>query len=432
MRISHFFIDRPIFAAVISIVFVIVGAVSLSRLPVAQYPDIAPPVVNVTGQYPGASAEVVANTVVAPLEQQINGVERMLFISSNSTGDGRFSISVTFDLGTNLDVAQVQVQNRVAVAQPRLPADVRNIGVTVAKASPDLMMVVHLLSPDQSRDTLFISNYASVNVVDVLSRIEGVGSITVFGSRDYSMRVWLDPDRLQSLALTSNDVVTALQRQNVQVAAGILNQPPLEQPGAFQISVQTQGRLADPDQFGQIVVKQSGDAVVRIKDIGRVELAALDYGVNSYLDKNPATGLGIFQLPGSNAIATAEKIKATMVELSKTFPAGLKYDIIYNPTDFIQQSVDAVVETILEAVVLVVLVVIVFLQTWRAAIIPIVAIPVSLIGTFFLLAAFGFSLNNLSLFGLVLAIGIVVDDAIVVVENVERNMAQGMSPREAS
>ena len=432
MRISHFFIDRPIFAGVISIVFVIIGAVALGRLPIAQYPDIAPPVVNVTGQYPGASAEVVASTVVAPLQQQINGVEHMLYISSNSTVDGRFSISVTFDLGTNLDTAQVQVQNRVAIAQPRLPADVRNIGVTVAKASPDLMMVVHLLSPDQSRDTLFISNYASVNVVDVLSRIEGVGSITVFGSRDYSMRVWLDPDRLQSLALTANDVVQALQRQNVQVAAGILNQPPLAQPGAFQVSVQTQGRLADPDQFSQIVVKQSGSAVVRLKDVARVELAALDYGLNSYLDKVPATGLGVFQLPGSNAIATAEKIKQTMAELSKSFPAGLEYAIIYNPTEFIQQSVDAVVHTILEAVVLVVLVVILFLQTWRAAIIPIVAIPVSLIGTFFLLAAFGFSLNNLSLFGLVLAIGIVVDDAIVVVENVERNMANGMSPREAA
>ena len=432
MRISHFFIDRPIFAGVISIVFVIIGAVALGRLPIAQYPDIAPPVVNVTGQYPGASAEVVASTVVAPLEQQINGVEHMLYISSNSTVDGRFSISVTFDLGTNLDTAQVQVQNRVAIAQPRLPADVRNIGVTVVKASPDLMMVVHLLSPDQSRDTLFISNYASVNVVDVLSRIEGVGSITVFGSRDYSMRVWLDPDRLQSLALTANDVVQALQRQNVQVAAGILNQPPLAQPGAFQVSVQTQGRLADPDQFSQIVVKQSGSAVVRLKDVARVELAALDYGLNSYLDKVPATGLGVFQLPGSNAIATAEKIKQTMAELSKSFPAGVEYAIIYNPTEFIQQSVDAVVHTILEAVVLVVLVVILFLQTWRAAIIPIVAIPVSLIGTFFLLAAFGFSLNNLSLFGLVLAIGIVVDDAIVVVENVERNMANGMSPREAA
>jgi len=432
MRISHFFIDRPIFAAVVSIVFMILGAVSVSRLPIAQYPDIAPPVVNVTGQYPGASAEVVAATVATPLEQQINGVEHMLFISSNSTNDGRFSISVTFDIGTNLDIAQVQVQNRVAIAQPRLPADVRNIGVTVAKASPDLMMVVHLLSPDNSRDTLFISNYANVNVVDTLSRIQGIGSVTVFGGRDYSMRVWLDPDRLQSLAMTANDVVTALQGQNVQVAAGILNQPPMKDPGAFQITVQTLGRLADPLQFGEIIVKRSGDAIVRLKDVARVELAGLDYGVNSYLDKTAAVGLGIFQLPGSNAIDTAQKIKDAMEEISKNFPPGVKYDIIYNPTDYIQQSVNAVVETILEAIVLVVLVVILFLQTWRAAIIPIVAIPVSLIGTFFIMAMFGFSLNNLSLFGLVLAIGIVVDDAIVVVENVERNIANGLTPREAS
>ncbi len=432
MRMSRFFIDRPIFAAVISIVIVIFGAVSLGRLPIAQYPEIAPPVINVTGQYPGASAEIVASTVVAPLEQQINGVERMLYISSNSTGDGRFSISVTFDLGTNLDTAQVQVQNRVTTAQPRLPADVRNIGVTVAKASPDLMMVVHMFSPDKSRDTLFISNYANINVVDVLSRIEGVGSITVFGGRDYSMRVWLDPDRLQSLALTANDVVTALQRQNVQVAAGVLNQPPVAAPGAFQIAVQTQGRLADPNEFGDIVIKQNTTSVVRIKDVARVELAALDYGINSYLDKNPAVGLGVFQLPGSNAIAAAEKIKTTMAGLSKGFPPGVQYAIVYNPTDFIQQSVDAVVKTIFEAVALVVLVVVIFLQTWRAAIIPIVAIPVSLIGTFFLMSLFGFSLNNLSLFGLVLAIGIVVDDAIVVVENVERNMAKGLSPRDAS
>jgi len=432
MRISHFFIDRPIFAAVVSIVIMILGAVSVTRLPIAQYPDIAPPVVNVTGQYPGASAEVVAATVATPLEQQINGVERMLFISSNSTNDGRFSISVTFDIGTNLDIAQVQVQNRVAIAQPRLPADVRNIGVTVAKASPDLMMVVHLLSPDNSRDTLFISNYANVNLVDTLSRIQGIGSITVFGGRDYSMRVWLDPDRLQSLAMTAGDVVTALQGQNVQVAAGILNQPPMKDPGAFQITVQTLGRLADPKQFGEIIVKRSGDAVVRLKDVARTELAGLDYGVNSYLDKTAAVGLGVFQLPGSNAIDTAQKIKDTMEEISKNFPPGIKYDIIYNPTDYIQQSVNAVVETILEAIVLVVLVVVLFLQTWRAAIIPIVAIPVSLVGTFFIMAMFGFSLNNLSLFGLVLAIGIVVDDAIVVVENVERNIANGLSPREAS
>jgi hydrophobe/amphiphile efflux-1 (HAE1) family protein len=432
MRISHFFIDRPIFAAVVSIVFVILGAVSFGRLPIAQYPEIAPPVINVTGQYPGASAEVVASTVVAPLEQQINGVENMLYISSNSTGDGRFSISVTFDLGTNLDIAQVQVQNRVAIAQPRLPADVRNIGVTVAKASPDLMMVVHLYSPDKSRDTLFISNYANVQVTDVVSRVDGVGSITVFGSRDYSMRVWLDPDRLQSLGLTSGDVVTALQAQNVQVASGVLNQPPVDQQGAFQIAVQTLGRLADPAEFGNIVVKQSESAVVRLKDVAKVDLAAQDYNTNSYLDRDPAIGIGIFQRPGSNALAAAKSVQETMDQLAKSFPSGLKYTVVYNPTQFIQQSVNAVTETIGEAVILVVLVVILFLQTWRAAVIPLVAIPISLVGTFLVMAMFGFSLNNLSLFGLVLAIGIVVDDAIVVVENVERNIAAGLSPRDAA
>jgi hydrophobe/amphiphile efflux-1 (HAE1) family protein len=432
MRLSHFFIDRPIFAAVVSIVFVIVGAVALGRLPIAQYPEIAPPVVRVSGQYPGASADVVAATVVAPLEQEINGVENMLYITSNSTGDGRFQIDVTFDLGTNLDIAQVQTQNRVQIAQPRLPADVRNIGVTVNKSSPDLMMVVHLYSPDKSRDTLFISNYARVQVVDLLSRIYGVGSVTVFGARDYSMRVWLDPDRLQSLGLTTGDVITAVQGQNVQVASGVLNQPPVAEPRAFQVAVRTLGRLADPNEFANIVVKQSASAVVRLKDVARVELAAVDYSTNSYLDRDPAIGLGIFQLPGSNALATAETVKARMDELSKSFPEGLKYTVIYNPTEFVQQSVEAVIHTIAEATALVVLVVILFLQTWRAAIIPIVAIPVSLIGTFFFMAMFGFSLNNLSLFGLVLAIGIVVDDAIVVVENVERNIAAGFSPRDAA
>lgn len=432
MRISHFFIDRPIFASVVSIVLVIVGMVSVGRLPIAQYPEIAPPVVNISGQYPGASAEVIAATVVTPLEQQINGVERMLYIASNSTNDGRFTISVTFDLGTNLDTAQVQVQNRVATATPRLPSDVRNIGITVAKASPDLMMVVHMLSPDKSRDTLFISNYANINVVDVLSRIRGVGSITVFGGRDYSMRVWLDPDRMQSLGITSSDVTAALQRQNVQVAAGVLNQPPADTQNAFQVSVQTLGRLADPDQFGDVVVKDTPEAVVRLRDVAKVELAALDYGVNSFLDRNPAVGLGIFQLPGSNAIEAAAQIKSSMEELSKSFPPGVEYAIVYNPTDYIQESVNAVVMTIFEAVILVVIVVVLFLQTWRAAIIPILAIPVSLIGTFFLMGLFGFSLNNLTLFGLVLAIGIVVDDAIVVVENVERNIAEGLSPHEAS
>jgi hydrophobe/amphiphile efflux-1 (HAE1) family protein len=432
MRLSHFFIDRPIFAAVVSIVFVIVGAVSVSRLPVAQYPEVAPPVIRVTGQYPGASADVVAATVVAPLEQQINGVENMIYLTSNATGDGRFQIEVTFDLGTNLDIAQVQVQNRVAIAQPRIPIDVRNIGVTTTKSSPDLMMVVHLYSPDRSRDALFISNYATVEVTDQLNRIYGVGSVVVFGARDYAMRVWLDPDRLQSLGLTTSDVVTALQGQNVQVASGVLNQPPIAEPRAFQVAVRTLGRLADPNEFANIVVKQSATSVVRLKDVSRIELAAVDYTTNSYRDLDPAVALVIYQLPGSNALATADKIKSTMEELSKTFPDGLKYTIIYNPTEFIQQSIDAVVETIGEAIILVVLVVILFLQTWRAAIIPIVAIPVSLIGTFFFMTVFGFSLNNLSLFGLVLAIGIVVDDAIVVVENVERNIAAGLSPREAA
>src|SRR3989440_2433870 len=432
MRISHFFIAGPFLAWVVSIVFVIWGAVAFFRLPVAQSPEIAPPTINVTGQYPGASADVVASTVAAPIEEQINGVENMLYVSSNSTADGRFAIAVTFDLGTNLDIAQVQVQNRVAIAQPRLPVEVRNIGVTVVKASPDLMMVVHLYSPDKSRDTLFISNFATLEVKDPLTRIDGVGSITAFGSRDYSMRIWLDPDRLQSLGMTATDVTLALQGQNVQVASGVVNQPPVEQPGAFQIAVKTLGRLAEPAEFGNIIVKQTPNAVVRLRDVAKVELAALDYGTNSYLDLDPAVALAIFQRPGSNALTTANTIRATMEQLAPRFPVGVKYTIVYDPTRFIQQSVNAVQETILEAIVLVVLVVILFLQTWRAAIIPLVAIPVSLIGTFFFMAMFGFTLNNLTLFGLVLAVGIVVDDAIVVVENVERNIERGLSPHDAA
>jgi hydrophobe/amphiphile efflux-1 (HAE1) family protein len=432
MRISHFFIDRPIFASVVSIVFVILGAVAFVRLPIAQYPEIAPPIINVTGQYPGASAEVVASTVVAPIEEQINGVENMLYVSSNATADGRFSIAVTFDLGTNLDIAQVQVQNRVGIAQPRLPAEVRTIGVTVTKSSPDLMMVVHLYSPDKSRDILFMSNFATLEIKDPLTRVDGVGSITAFGSRDYSMRIWLDPERLQSLGLTASDVTLALQGQNVQVASGVLNQPPVATPGAFQIAVKTLGRLANPDEFGNIVVKQTATAVVRLRDVARIELAALDYSSNSYLDTGDAVALAVFQRPGSNALATAQAIRGTMEKLSTRFPPGVKYTIVYDPTQFIQQSVDAVEETIIEAIVLVVIVIMIFLQTWRAAIIPLVAIPVSLVGTFFFMALFGFTLNNLSLFGLVLAVGIVVDDAIVVVENVERNIAAGLSPRDAA
>jgi hydrophobe/amphiphile efflux-1 (HAE1) family protein len=432
MRISHFFIDRPIFAAVVSIVLVILGGVSFIRLPIAQYPDIAPPTINVSGQYPGAGSQVVASTVVSPIEDQINGVEGLLYISSNATSDGRFSIAVTFDLGTNLDTAQVQVQNRVAIAQPRLPADVRNIGVTVTKSSPDLMMVVHLFSPDKSRDELFISNFASLEIKDALTRVDGVGSITVFGSRDYAMRIWLDPDRLQTLGLTAQDVVVALQGQNVQVASGVLNQPPVANPRAFQVTVQTQGRLADPQEFGNITVKTTANAVVRLKDVARVELAGQDYGSNSYLDRDPAVALAIFQRPGSNALATATAVRTTMAQLAPRFPTGLTHAIVYDPTQFIQQSVNEVVKTIGEAALLVVLVIVVFLQTWRAAVIPIIAIPVSLIGTFFFMSLFGFSINNLSLFGMVLAVGIVVDDAIVVVENVERNIATGMTPHDAA
>ncbi|MDP2411591.1 MAG: multidrug efflux RND transporter permease subunit [Pseudolabrys sp.] len=432
MRISHFFIDRPIFASVVAIIIIILGAVSFTRLPVAQYPEIAPPVINVVGQYPGASAEAVAATVVAPIEQQINGVEGMLYISSNSTSDGRFSIAVTFDLGTNLDTAQVQVQNRVSIASPRLPAQVQQIGVTVTKSSPDILMLVNLFSPDGSRDPLFISNYANIQIKDALTRVDGVGSITVFGSRDYAMQVWLDPDRMQSLNLTATDVTLALQQQNLQVASGVLNQPPVPNQLAFQVAVRTLGRLSEPEEFGNIVVKQSGNAVVRVRDVAKIELIAQDYSSNSYLDGKPSVALAVFQRPGSNALTTGEGIKRAVEAMARDFPPGLTHGIYYNPTEFIQQSVNAVITTIFEAVLLVVLVIVLFLQTWRAAVIPLLAIPISLIGTFFAMTLFGFSLNNLSLFGMVLAIGIVVDDAIVVVENVERNIEAGMKPRDAA
>jgi hydrophobe/amphiphile efflux-1 (HAE1) family protein len=402
-------------------------------LPVAQYPEIAPPTIVVTANYPGASAEVVSNTVATPLEQEINGVEDMLYMTSQATGDGVLSITVTFALGTNLDTAQVLVQNRVAVAEPRLPEEVRRLGLTVRKNSPDLLMVIHLSSPDETRDQLYISNYATLQVKDVLARLGGVGDVRVFGARDYAMRVWLDPQRTAARNLTGSEVVAALQAQNVQVASGQLNQPPVPEPGAFQLNIETLGRLVDVRQFSNIVVKTDPDGrVTRVRDIARVELGAQDYSANGYLNERRAVPILIFQRPGSNALATADGILATMADLSKDFPSGLRYDIVYNPTNFIAESVDEVEKTIGEAVILVVLVVILFLQTWRASIIPIVAIPVSLVGTFAVLAAFGFSINNLSLFGMVLAIGIVVDDAIVVVENVERNLRRGMTPREAA
>jgi hydrophobe/amphiphile efflux-1 (HAE1) family protein len=432
MKISHFFIDRPIFASVLSIIFIVLGGVAYSRLPVAQYPEIAPPIINIVGQYPGASAETVAETVVAPIEQQVNGVEGMIYLSSNSTADGRFSISVTFEIGTNLDIAQVQVQNRVSTATPRLPIQVQQIGVSVAKSSPDILMVVNLFSPDKMRDAIFMTNYANLQIKDVLTRIDGVGSITIFGARDYAMQIWLDPDRLQSLNLTAVDVTNALQGQNIQVASGVLNQPPVGKQLPFQVAVRTLGRLSDPAEFSNIVIKQTATAVVRIKDVARVELTGQDYSSISYLNRDQSVAIAVFQRPGSNALTTGEGIRNTMTDLAKTFPDGMKYTIIYDPTQFISESVNAVIETIFEAMILVVLVVILFLQTWRAAVIPILAIPISLIGTFALMSAFGFTLNNLSLFGLVLAIGIVVDDAIVVVENVERNIAEGLNPRDAS
>ncbi|MBI1776098.1 MAG: multidrug efflux RND transporter permease subunit [Proteobacteria bacterium] len=433
MRLSHFFIDRPIFATVLSVFITLVGGYAYFTLPVAQYPEIAPPTIVVNAAYPGASAEVVSDTVATPLEQEINGVENMLYMVSQATGDGNLALTIAFALGTDLDIAQVLVQNRVAIAQPRLPEEVSRIGVTVRKNSPDLMMVIHLSSPDGSRDQLYVSNYATLQIKDVLARLEGVGDVRVFGARDYAMRVWLDPEKIAARRLTASDVVAALRQQNVQVASGQLGQPPVPKPGAFQLNIETLGRLSDPRQFANIIVKTDSDGrVTRVQDLGRVELGAQDYSANGYLDARPAVPLLLFQRPGSNALATADRLIATMQELSRSFPAGLRYDIVYNPTEFIAESVREVFKTIFEAVGLVVIVVLVFLQTWRASIIPIVAIPISLIGTFGVLAAFGFSLNNLSLFGLVLAIGIVVDDAIVVVENVERNLRQGMSPRDAA
>ena len=433
MRFSHFFIDRPIFASVLSIILTLVGAISFRALPISEFPEIAPPTVQVTATYAGAAADVVAETVASPIEQEINGVDDMIYMVSQSTGDGISQIDVVFKPGTNIDQAQVLVQNRVSIAVPRLPEEVQRIGVTVKKKSPDLMMVIHLISPNDTLDQAYISNYATINIKDVLTRVDGVGDTIVFGARDYSMRVWLDPAKVQSRGLTASDMIAALRAANMQVAAGAINQPPATSPGGFEVAVQTLGRLSSPEQFSDIIVASDPDGrVTRVRDIARVELGAYTYTTNAYLDGKVATAIGIFQRPGSNALATAASVIRTMDELAKSFPTGLGYRVAYNTTEFVQQSVDEVIRTLLEAVALVVLVIILFLQTWRAAIIPVVAIPVSLIGTLFVLEAFGFSLNNLTLFGLVLAIGIVVDDAIVVVENVERYLRQGMSSRDAA
>ena len=433
MRLSHFFIDRPIFATVLSLLLIIAGAIVQRSLPISEYPEIAPPTVNIRAVYPGASAQVLAETVATPIEQEVNGVDDMLYVVSQSVGDGTLSIDVVFKPGTNVDTAQVLVQNRVAVAEPRLPEDVRRLGVTVRKASPDLMMVVHMISPDGSRDQQYISNYATLYIKDMLARLDGVGDVRIFGARDYSMRMWLDPGKVAARGLTAEEVVAALRAANLQVAAGAINQPPAQSEGAFQVSVQTLGRLASEEQFGDIVVRADPDgSYVRIRDIARVELGSQDYTINAYLDQKVATAIIIFQRPGSNALATAGAVKHAMEEAKRDFPPGMDYSVVYNPTEFIQQSIDEVVRTLYEAIGLVVIVVILFLQTWRAAIIPVVAIPISLIGSFLLMSAIGITFNTLSLFGLVLAIGIVVDDAIVVVENVERFLRQGMTPKEAA
>jgi HAE1 family hydrophobic/amphiphilic exporter-1 len=433
MKLGHYFIDRPRFAVVISIVIVIIGLLAYRGLPVTQYPEIAPPTIQVRASYPGAPPDVIAKTVATPLEQEINGVDNMLYMSSQSTSDGQMQLTVTFQSGTDLDVAQVLVQNRIASAEPRLPEEVRRLGVLAQKSSPDLMLVIHLYSPDNSYDKLYISNFAQLQVRDVLSRIDGVGNIVVFGAREYSMRIWVNPDKLTTYGLTADDVVQALRSQNVQIAGGTLGQPPISAQTAFQFIVTSQGRFLTADEFRNVIVKSGTDGrLIKVGDVARVELGAKDYLTNSYLNGKPAVAVVIFQRPGTNAVATAEKIKATMSNLQKTFPAGIDYKIVYNPTDFISQSINAVYTTIFEAIGLVVLVILIFLKSWRAALIPVIAIPVSLIGTFAVMSAFGFSLNNLTLFGLVLAIGIVVDDAIVVVENIERSLEKGLPPREAA
>ncbi len=432
MNISHFFIARPIFAAVLSIVITIVGAVALITLPVAQYPEITPPTVQVAAGYAGANAQTVAETIGAPIEQQVNGVENMLYMSSQSNSDGSYVLNITFKLGTNLDTAQVLTQNRVNLALPLLPEDVRRTGVSVKKQSSSMMMVVNLISPDGRFDALYLGNYAILQLKDALARVNGVGDISIFGY-EYSMRIWLDPEKLAARGLAAEDVVNSIREQNVQVAAGTIGAPPVPDGTAFQYTVNTQGRLTTAQEFEEIVVKQgSFGQIVRLGDVGRAELGARDYSIESTLDGHPTVGLAIYQQPGGNALETAKSIRKVMEEMKARFPDGLEYRIDYDTTGFVQESVNSVIHTLFEAIALVILVVLVFLQSWRATIIPLIAVPVSLIGTFAAMAAFGFSLNNISLFGIVLAIGIVVDDAIVVVENVERNLGLGMGPVEAA
>jgi len=432
-NIAQFFVNRPIMAAVLSLLFVITGSIAVFQLPISEYPEVVPPTVVVHASYPGANPKVIAETVATPLEEQINGAEGMLYTSSQATSDGALTLTVTFALGTDLQTAQVDVQNRVAQALPKLPEEVQRLGVTTQKSSPDLTMVVHLTSPDQRYDMLYLSNYARLHVKDVLGRLDGVGDVQIFGAGEYSMRVWLDPQKLASRGLTTGDVINAIQEQNVQVAAGALNAPPGPSNSAFQLNINTRGRLVSEEDFRNIIVRTNADGgVTHLNDVARVDLGSNNYALRSLLDNKPAVALPIFARPGSNAIQISNEVRATMAQLKKDFPQGVDYSIVYDPTVFVRGSIEAVAHTLLEAILLVVLVVILFLQTWRASIIPLVAVPVSLIGTFAVMYLAGFSLNALSLFGLVLAIGIVVDDAIVVVENVERHIELGQSPKEAT
>ncbi|WP_369925755.1 efflux RND transporter permease subunit [Xanthomonas sp. NCPPB 2632] len=433
MKLAQYFVNRPILAGVLSVLFLIAGGIAVFRLPISEYPEVVPPTVVVKASYPGANPKVIAETVATPLEEQINGVEGMLYTSSQATSDGQMTLTVTFALGTDLDNAQVQTQNRVAQALPRLPEEVQRLGVTTTKSSPDLTMVVHLTSPDHRYDMLYLSNYARTRIKDQLARLDGVGDVQLFGAGEYSMRVWMNPEKLAIRNLTTGDVIKAVREQNIEVAAGSLNAPPGPNSNAFQVNINTRGRLVTEDDFLNIIVRSDATgSVTHLRDVARVELGSNNYALRSLLNNREAVAIPIFQRPGSNAIAISDEVRAQMATLKKDFPQGVDYSIVYDPTVFVRGSIEAVVHTLFEAILLVVLVVILFLQTWRASIIPLVAVPVSLIGTFAVMYLVGFSLNALSLFGLVLAIGIVVDDAIVVVENVERHIEHGLDPKAAT